>query len=183
MPPRCKRGGGGKGTSEPNSECRKEIELRSEVDGRVGRGGVILGLLCGSWLPSLPPHCLSFCQPRFGDWKDGIHREHLWQFQKEVYLVCLSFEVYRCTCSHREIPLLLRFVSSSNGVAYLSISKAPRATRAHFPIVPPTFTSPCPPSLYLSISSLRRPTFASPREKSGGNKRGMAVGECSGKTF
>ena len=60
--PRYKRGGG-KGTSEPNSECRKEIELRSEVDGRVG-GGVILGLLCGSWLPSLPLHCLPFCQPR-----------------------------------------------------------------------------------------------------------------------
>ena len=68
--------------------------------------------------------------------------------------MCLSFEV--STVAIESFPSLLRFVSSSNGVAYLSISKAPRATRAHFPIVPPTFASPCPPSLYLSISSLRR---------------------------
>ena len=73
--------------------------------------------------------------------------------------MCLSFEVY--IIAIESFPSLLRFVSSSNGVAYLSISKAPRATREHFPIVPPTFTSPCPPpciSLSAHSADIRFPT-------------------------
>ena len=93
--------------------------------------------------------------------------------------MCLSFEVSIVPVAFESFPS----PASSRRAMGLLISLSPNllGQQAHLPLVPETFTSSCPPpvSLYL----LTPPTFASPREKSGGNKRGVALGECSGKTF